>query len=102
MKKKHDDWPADLMKPHEGCPVGKTFSPTFRYLAEGKVIDAVLTERDWNVGSSDARYKAATEELGPLTKDHRYDFQWFIDLERNAAVLAVYRPWKREAVGATR
>jgi hypothetical protein len=100
---KYDNWPADLMKPYEGCPPAKTHSSSLRYLAEGMtVVDAVLTERDWNVESSDARYEAATEELGPLTKDHSYDFQWFIDPKRNAAVLAVYRPWKREAEGVTR
>lgn len=96
----------------ENIHCGKTTSKTIRYQREAtskqhlETIDVAVTERDWDVTDSEARLSAAVIEVGEFGDGYHFDnVAWFIDSERNAAALLVYRvPGSRSATlvcGAT-
>lgn len=87
-------------------PVGRTTSSQMRYVQEVdppdhrlgdtpqglQTITADVTERSWDVMDPDTRLRAAKALLGDIDASNRYNAQWWIDAERNAAALCVYRP----------
>lgn len=83
--------PQDLL-------LGYTHGRSMRYVNESKglpaAIDTEVEVRDWPVIDPQAREAAARIVLGDDYDWHveHSSAQWFIDPDRNAAALCVYRP----------
>lgn len=74
-----------------------TTTSKLRFMYEGEdaeleMREALVTERAWDVTDAEARTNALEDEIGPLGEDYaEANVMWYINPERNAAALLVFR-----------